>query len=88
MMNGHSDDIEDQVRVSVRNIVRAHIRETVPPEFEMTASLKDDLGIDALDLVEIGITVEDTWQVELVGDMEWRTPKDIVEAVWKALGGK
>ena len=48
----------------------------------------DEIGIDSIDLIEIGMDLEHEFEIEIDDDeaYEWQTPNDIVNTVLKELG--
>lgn len=57
-------------------------------EFKSSDSLEEDLGMDSLDSVELGMLLEDAFGVELPEDAteDWTSVGDVVSAVEKAVG--
>ena len=48
----------------------------------------DEIGIDSIDLIEIGMDLEHEFEIEIDDDEAyvWNTPNDIVNTVLKELG--
>ena len=48
----------------------------------------DEIGIDSIDLIEIGMDLEHEFEIEIDDDeaYEWNTPNDMVNTVLKELG--
>lgn len=48
----------------------------------------DEIGIDSIDLIEIGMDLEYEFEIEIDDDeaYAWQTPNDIVNTVLKELG--
>lgn len=77
-----SAEIAERVARVLANVLQRPLADVTPQ-----ASLNDDLGVDDLDRIDITMTLEDQFRIEL-GDnamMEARTPADVVALVQKAL---
>ena len=48
----------------------------------------DEIGIDSIDLIEIGMDLEHEFEIEINDDdvYAWQTPNDIVNTILKELG--
>lgn len=48
----------------------------------------DEIGIDSIDLIEIGMDLEHEFEIEIDDDeaYAWQTPNDIVNTVLKEIG--
>ena len=54
-----------------------------PEDIEMTSSLSDDLGADSLDAIDIVMTIEDQYSIEVPDEIikNMKTVEDIVSYV-------
>lgn len=68
--------VEDKVKKVIAEKLNVAIEEVVPE-----ASLVDDLGADSLDLVELIMSMEDTFDVDIADEQseKLRTVKDVIE---------
>lgn len=73
-------DIEDRIRTLISRNLSVAEEDVVP-----TASLIDDLGADSLDTVELVITLEDEFAVQLTDDQvaSIKTVGDAVDLIGK-----
>lgn len=78
----------DELRSDLRAIISAHIRDTgglVPDELGPETRL-EFLDLDSLDMVEMVMTIEDRWGLDLGESWEpWKTVGDIYFTVEEAL---
>ena len=54
-----------------------------PEDIEMTSSLSDDLGADSLDAIDIVMTIEDQYSIEVPDEIikNMKTVEDIISYV-------
>jgi acyl carrier protein len=81
-----SNEINNRIVAVIRQVLQRDADRITP-----NAALRDSLGADSLDLVEIAMNLEETFQgdgIGFIGDDEieaWQTPGDIFESVAKRL---
>lgn len=76
--------IPDRVRkIVAEHLGSYHLGRTIPREFEWEDSLRDDLGADSLDEVELCMALEEEFQVEITDDEAegWKTPGDMLRTI-------
>ena len=68
--------VEDKVKKVISEKLKVAVEDVVPE-----ASLVDDLGADSLDLVELIMSMEDQFDVDIDDDQaeKLRTVKDVIE---------
>ena len=69
----------EEIRTSVREFV-AKITEREPEEISDTADFRDDLEIDSLMAMEMMVSVNKLYQIEILDD-EFRAIKNVNDAV-------
>lgn len=58
------------------------------PGIAETTRLSEDLGLDSLDIAELGLLLEDSFGIEIEHEMAqtWTTVGDIIAAIEKRIG--
>ena len=72
----------------VRKVIAEHLGRyerggIVPLEFEWEDGLRNDLGADSLDEVELCMALEDEFNIEITDDEAvcWKTPGDMLRTI-------
>lgn len=71
----------------VKQFILKHLNETLTPPASTESYLRDDLGQDSLDRVEMTMEIEKEFNIVISDDevTEWKTVQDVIETTIKLI---